>query len=194
MASIQQLKKIKQDSKDDAIVIVDEESNKPQEETPLVDEGIKDELKEETRVVQDIEQGDEDIEEEDNPEGWSFNLNHELKKKEQIPSEYNEEQTLRIIRKQNQIPGEGKRSRTINDMPNATALAWLLKHFEFPAYKSKIIEFIQQAKNSDPNSNQILPVLDRIEKRQYQNIADISLSAKLVQWLEQVTKLKVMLN
>jgi hypothetical protein len=69
MASIQQLKKIKQDSKDDAIVIVDEESNKPQEETPLVDEGIKDELKEETRVVQDIEQGDEDIEEEDNPKG-----------------------------------------------------------------------------------------------------------------------------
>jgi hypothetical protein len=63
--------KNKQDSKDDAIVIVDddeEESNKSKEETPLVDEGIKDELKEETRVVQDIEQGDEDIEEEDNLE------------------------------------------------------------------------------------------------------------------------------
>ena len=64
-------KKNKQDLKDDAIVIVDddeEESNKSKEETPLVDEGIKDELKEETRVVQDIEQGDEDIEEEDNLE------------------------------------------------------------------------------------------------------------------------------
>jgi hypothetical protein len=62
--------KNKQDSKDDAIVIVDdeEESNKSKEETPLIDEGIKDELKEETRVVQDIEQGDEDIEEEDNLE------------------------------------------------------------------------------------------------------------------------------
>ena len=33
---------------------------------PLRDEGIKDELKEETRVIQDLEQGDEDIEEEDN--------------------------------------------------------------------------------------------------------------------------------
>jgi hypothetical protein len=65
----QQQEKNKQDSKDDAIVIVDEEeSNKPEEETPLLDEGIKDELKEETRVVQDIEQGDEDIEE-DNLEG-----------------------------------------------------------------------------------------------------------------------------
>jgi hypothetical protein len=53
--------------KDGAIVIVDEEeSNKSKEKTPLVDEGIKDELKEETHVVQDIEQGDEDVEEEDN--------------------------------------------------------------------------------------------------------------------------------
>jgi hypothetical protein len=66
-----QQEKDKQDSKDDVIVIVDdeeEESNKSKEETPLIDEGIKDELKEETRVVQDIEQGDEDIEEEDNLE------------------------------------------------------------------------------------------------------------------------------
>jgi Protein of unknown function (DUF2795) len=107
--------------------------------------------------------------------------NHELQKKEQIPSEYNEEQTLRIILKQDQIPGEGRRSKTVNDMLSAAALAQLLKDFEFPAYKSKIIEFIQQKKNSDPNSNQILPVLDKIEERQYQNVADISLSAKLVQ-------------
>ena len=50
-----QQEKNKQDSKDEAIVIVDEEeeNNKPKEETPLVDEGLKDELKEETRVVQD---------------------------------------------------------------------------------------------------------------------------------------------
>jgi hypothetical protein len=65
-----QQEKNKQDSKDEAIVIVDdeEENNKSNEEAPLIDEGIKDELKEETRVLQDIEQGDEDIEEEDNLE------------------------------------------------------------------------------------------------------------------------------
>jgi Protein of unknown function (DUF2795) len=106
--------------------------------------------------------------------------NHELEKKEQIPNEFNEEQTLRIIRKQDQIPGEG-RSKTVNDMPNAAALAQLLKDFEFPAYKRKIVQFIQQKKVNDPNSNQILTVLDRIEERQYQNVADINLSAKLVQ-------------
>jgi hypothetical protein len=63
-----QSEKNRQDSRDDGIIIVDEEkeSNKSKEETPLVDEGIKDELKEEARVVQDIEQEDEDIEEEDN--------------------------------------------------------------------------------------------------------------------------------
>ncbi|HEX7206919.1 MAG TPA: ATP-binding protein, partial [Nitrososphaeraceae archaeon] len=52
----------------EAIVIVDEEeenNKKSKEETPSRDEGIKDELKEETRVIQDLEQGDEDIEEED---------------------------------------------------------------------------------------------------------------------------------
>jgi hypothetical protein len=61
-----QQEKNKHHSKDDAIIIVDEEeTNKTKQETPLIDEGIKDELKEETRVVQDIERGDEDIEEED---------------------------------------------------------------------------------------------------------------------------------
>jgi hypothetical protein len=86
-------------------------------------------------------------------------LNHKPQKKEQIPNEYNEEQTLRIIRKQDQIPGEGRRSKIINDMPSAAALAWLLKDFEFPAFKSKIVEFIKQEKTSDANSNQILPLL-----------------------------------
>jgi hypothetical protein len=60
----------KQNSKDEPIVIVEEEeeenNKESKEETPLRDEGIKDELKEETRVIQDLEQGDEDVEEEDN--------------------------------------------------------------------------------------------------------------------------------
>ena len=31
-----------------------------------------------------------------------------LEKNEQIPTEYNEEKTLRALRKQNKIPGEGE--------------------------------------------------------------------------------------
>ena len=108
-------------------------------------------------------------------------INNKLQKKEQIPTEYNEEQTLRIIRKQDRIPGEGRRSKTINDMPNTAALAQLLKDLEFPADKSKIVKFIQQKKTNDPKSNQLLPVLNKIEEKQYQNVADITVSAKLVQ-------------
>jgi hypothetical protein len=107
--------------------------------------------------------------------------NNRLEKKEQIPTEYNEEQTLRVIRKQDQIPGERRRSKTVNDIQNTAALAQLLKNLEFPADKSKIVEFVQQKKTKDPKSNQILPVLKKIEERQYKNIADVTLSAKLVE-------------
>jgi Protein of unknown function (DUF2795) len=107
--------------------------------------------------------------------------NNRLEKKEQIPTEYNEEQTLRVIRKQDQIPGERRRSKTVNDIQNTAALAQLLKNLGFPADKSKIVEFVQQKKTKDPQSNQILPVLKKIEERQYKNIADVTLSAKLVE-------------
>lgn len=107
--------------------------------------------------------------------------NNRLEKKEQIPTEYNEEQTLRVIRKQDQIPGERRRSKTVNDIQNTAALAQLLKNLEFPADKSKIVEFVQQKKTKDPKSNQILPVLKKIEERQYKNIADVTLSAKLAE-------------
>jgi hypothetical protein len=40
--------------------------------------------------------------------------NNKLQKEEQIPTEYNEEETLRVIRKQNNIRGEGKRSKTFS--------------------------------------------------------------------------------
>jgi hypothetical protein len=109
------------------------------------------------------------------------NKNNRLQKKEQIPTEYNEEQTLRVIRKQDQILGERGRSKTINDIQNTAALAQLIKDLGFPADKSKIVEFVQQKKTDDPKSNQILPVLDKIEERQYKGVADVTLSAKLVE-------------
>ncbi|HEX7207728.1 MAG TPA: DUF2795 domain-containing protein [Nitrososphaeraceae archaeon] len=66
-------------------------------------------------------------------------------------------------------------------MPSAVALAEILKDLEFPADKSKIVAFTQQKKTNDPKCNQILPILDKIEEKQYQNVADITLSANLVQ-------------
>jgi hypothetical protein len=106
--------------------------------------------------------------------------NSKLEKKEQIPTEYNEEQTLRVIRKQHQTAGEG-RSKTINDIPTTAALAQILKDLEFPADKSIIVEFIRQKKFNDPKSSQILPVLEKIEEKQYHKLADITKATKLVQ-------------
>ena len=62
--------KNKQNSLDKAIMVEEEEIEKdnneePEEGNSLMKKGNKDELKEETHVVQDIDQGNEDIEEAD---------------------------------------------------------------------------------------------------------------------------------
>ena len=104
-----------------------------------------------------------------------------LEKKQQIPKEYNEEQTLRTVRKQEQINGQ-TRTKTINDFPYAAAIAQVLKDLEFPAEKEKIINFVLQQQTKDPQSREILSILQQIEeKKQYNNIADITKAAGLVQ-------------
>ena len=104
-----------------------------------------------------------------------------LEKKQQIPTEYNEEQTLRVIRKQDQITGE-TRSKTINDFPYAAAIAQMLKELEFPADKEKIIKFLEEQQSKNPQSREILSILQQIEeKREYNNIADITNAAGLVE-------------
>jgi hypothetical protein len=104
-----------------------------------------------------------------------------LEKKQQIPTEYNEEQTLRVIRKQEQIAGE-TRSKTINDFPYTAAIGQVLKDLEFPADKEKIIKFLEQQQSKNPQSREVLSILQQIEeKREYNNIADITKAARLVE-------------
>jgi hypothetical protein len=124
-----------------------------------------------------------ELNDDDNNNSYNNKINKKsgkLEKKEQIPTEYNEEQTLRTIRKQDHIPGEG-REKTINDLPNTAALAQVLKDLGFPANKNKIIEFVRQRRFNEPKSNQILHVLEKIEDKQYQKLADVTLATKLVQ-------------
>ena len=99
---------------------------------------------------------------------------------EQIPTEYNEEQTQSVIRKQSQIKGEA-RSKTINDFPYAAAIAQVLKDLEFPTYKEKIIEFIQKQQSKNPQSREILSILQQIEEKQYKNVSDVTKSSALVE-------------
>jgi Protein of unknown function (DUF2795) len=107
--------------------------------------------------------------------------NNKLEKKQQIPTEYNEEQTLRVIRKQDRITGED-RSKIINDFPYAAAIAQVLKDLEFPADKKKIMEFLEQQQRTNPQSREILSILQQIEeKKEYKNVADITKTAGLVE-------------
>jgi hypothetical protein len=85
------------------------------------------------------------------------NSNNKLTKKlkNQIPK-YNQERTLRIIRKQNEIPGES-RTKTLNDLITAVEIGQLLKNLSFPVEKKIILTHVQDLRTTNPKANQILP-------------------------------------
>lgn len=100
---------------------------------------------------------------------------------EQIPTEYNEEQTLRAVRKQSQIPGERK-EKTINDFPKAAAVGQILKDLDFPADKQTIVNFVE--KLNTPDSKEILPVIQKLDndnKKQYGNVSEVAKATRLVE-------------
>jgi hypothetical protein len=99
---------------------------------------------------------------------------------EQIPTEYTEEQTLRVVRKQSQIPGERK-ERTINDFPKAAALGQILKDLDFPADKQTIVTFIE--KLNSPQSREIIPVIEEKlnDDKRYENVSEVANAIGLVE-------------
>jgi hypothetical protein len=105
---------------------------------------------------------------------------HHHHPEEQIPTEYTEEQTLRVVRKQSQIPGEHK-ERTINDFPKAAALGQILKDLDFPADKQTIVTFIE--KLNSPQSREILPVIEEKlnDDKRYENVSEVANAIGLVE-------------
>jgi hypothetical protein len=99
---------------------------------------------------------------------------------QQIPTEYNEEQTLRAVRKQSQTPGEYK-EKTISDFPKAAAVGQILKNLDFPADKQTIVNFVK--KLNTPNSKEILPVLEKLDdrKQEYESISEVAKATRLVE-------------
>ncbi|HEX6281750.1 MAG TPA: DUF2795 domain-containing protein [Nitrososphaera sp.] len=97
---------------------------------------------------------------------------------EQIPTEYNEEQTLRAVRKQSQIPG-GRKEKTINDFPQAAAVGQILKDLDFPADKQTIVTFVE--KLNTPQSTEILPLIDKLDEKRYENVSEIANAMGLVE-------------
>jgi len=99
---------------------------------------------------------------------------------QQIPSRQNEEETQRVIEAQDHISGERK-EQTIRDLPEAAAVGQALKGLRFPADKNKIVQFVQQQSNTNPDCQKIVPLLQRIENRQYQNVSEVTKTAGLVE-------------
>ena len=109
----------------------------------------------------------------------SANSNKDVKG-DQIPSRQNEDQTRRMVQEQNQISGE-RRDKEVTDFPKAAAIGQALRDLEFPAEKNKIIQHIQQQSKANPDCQKMVPVLEKIEDRQYANAADVTKAAGLIQ-------------
>ena len=100
--------------------------------------------------------------------------------KDQIPTEYNEEQTQRVVRKQHgyQAKEEIKQFMIFRIQQ---PVARILKDLHFPANKEDIIEYTEQKRSTMPESNEILSVLQQIEEKVYNNVAEITKAAGLIE-------------
>lgn len=102
----------------------------------------------------------------------------EREKREQIPTEFNAEQTQNTLRRQDRVEGE-QRDKTVSDFPQAAALGQILKDLDFPADKNAIVRFVEQSNR--PERNEVLPVIQRLDDRQYRNVSEVAEAARLVQ-------------
>jgi hypothetical protein len=99
-------------------------------------------------------------------------------KREQIPTEFNTEQTQNTLRRQERLEGE-QRDKTVSDFPQAAALGQVLKDLDFPADRNAIVRFVEQSNR--PERSEVLPIVQRLEDRQYRNVSEVAEAARLVQ-------------
>jgi hypothetical protein len=105
--------------------------------------------------------------------GYSFN-------QQQIPSRQNEEDTQRVLEAQNHISGQ-RREQTVTDLPKAAAVGQALKDLRFPTDKKRILLFLQERSNTNPEYQRMVSLLDKMEDRQYQNVYDVTKAAGVVE-------------
>jgi Protein of unknown function (DUF2795) len=75
------------------------------------------------------------------------------------------------------VRGE-ERDKRVSDFPLASALAQVLKDLEFPADNGAIIRFVEQS--SRPERNEFLPLVQKINQGQYQNVSKVAEATRLV--------------
>ncbi|MGI9011062.1 MAG: DUF2795 domain-containing protein [Nitrososphaeraceae archaeon] len=94
---------------------------------------------------------------------------------EQIPGEENLGETQKVISEQGGIPGERKEVN-VESYERVAALGQILKDLDFPADKDKIVKFVK-AYASD---KELLDKLEKIEDKEYKNVAEVTHEAGLV--------------
>jgi Protein of unknown function (DUF2795) len=104
-------------------------------------------------------------------------VNMSRENRDQIPTEHNEAQTQNTARRQENISGE-QREKSVNDFPKAAALGQALKEINFPADKKTIMNFVEQS--TSQRTREILPLVQRLEDRKYNNVSEVAEAAKLV--------------
>jgi hypothetical protein len=101
------------------------------------------------------------------------------KKREQIPRESGPEgQTGKIISEQNAIEGQRK-VVNVESYSDVAEIGQILKDFDFPARKDKILEFIRD-KITPVNKERIYSALSKIEDKEYKNVSDVTMASGLV--------------
>ena len=99
---------------------------------------------------------------------------------EQIPKENDTQgQTGKVISEQNAVEGQRKEV-SVESYSKVANIGQILKDMDFPAEKSKIIEFVRQRSSDDQNKGEILSALEKLEERYYKNVSDITMAAGLV--------------
>jgi hypothetical protein len=69
--------------------------------------------------------------------------------------------------------------KTINDFPKAAALGQILKDLTFPADKQTIVTFVE--KLNTPQSREILPIIEELNEKRYESVAEIANAIRLVE-------------
>jgi Protein of unknown function (DUF2795) len=100
-------------------------------------------------------------------------------KRDQIPEEDGPEgRTGKVVSQQNAIEGQRKEVN-VESYSTVSELGQVLKDLDFPAEKSKVLEFIRQ-RQSIQNKDKVLSSLSTLEEKSYNNVSEIMKAAGLV--------------
>ena len=105
----------------------------------------------------------------------------------EIPTEQNIEQTQNVI--QNQVSGQKRDNKIIiTDFPESAAMGRILMNMGFPADKNKILQFVQEKQESEPECRfglqRDIAIIKKIEERKYGNAFEVTRAAGLVRSLK----------